>query len=100
MASFESYLPNPTCTFVLLLLFFYVVCKFLITKLECLDYNAGGLQQELQKKSREEVRKLQNQLLQQIDSTNTEMSKNKPQLEQCEKEKTASGKYNWFRSEN
>ncbi|XP_042954785.1 protein gamma response 1 isoform X2 [Carya illinoinensis] len=63
--------------------------KSLMSKLECLEDNASKLQEELEKKTCEveEGRKLQNQLLQQIDLNNTEMSKNKQQLQECEKEK-------------
>jgi uncharacterized phage infection (PIP) family protein YhgE len=63
--------------------------KVLMAKLERLEHNASRLQQELQKRTNEieEGRNLQNQLLQQIDSTNAEMSKNKQQLEEYEKEK-------------
>ncbi|GMY22370.1 protein gamma response 1 isoform X3 [Fagus crenata] len=63
--------------------------KLLMAKLERLEYNAGGLQQELQRKSHEveKGRKIHYHLLQQIDSTNIEMSKNQLQKEKCEKEK-------------
>ena len=63
--------------------------KLLMAKSEHFEENAGRLQQELHKKTHEveEGRKLQNQLLQQLDSTNTEMLKNKQQLEECEKAK-------------
>ncbi|XP_040991149.1 LOW QUALITY PROTEIN: protein gamma response 1-like [Juglans microcarpa x Juglans regia] len=63
--------------------------KSLMSKLECLEDNASKLQEELEKKTREveEGRKLQNQLLQQVDLNNTEMSKNKQQLQECENEK-------------
>ncbi|XP_075644432.1 protein gamma response 1 [Castanea sativa] len=63
--------------------------KLLMGKLEHLEDNAGRFQKELQKMTREvdEGRNLQNELLQQIDSTNTEISKNKQQLVECEKEK-------------
>ncbi|KAM3734051.1 hypothetical protein ACB098_11G184700 [Castanea mollissima] len=55
--------------------------KLLMGKLEHLEDNAGRFQKELQKMTREvdEGRNLQNELLQQIDSTNTEISKNKQQ---------------------
>ena len=63
--------------------------KLLMGKLEHLEDNAGRFQKEVQKMTREvdEGRNLQKELLQQIDSTNTEISKNKQQLEECEKEK-------------
>ncbi|KAK4591822.1 hypothetical protein RGQ29_016321 [Quercus rubra] len=63
--------------------------KLLMGKLEHLEDNAGRFQKELQKMTCEvdEGRNLQNELLQQIDSTNTEILKNKQQLEECEKEK-------------
>ena len=58
--------------------------KLLMGKLEHLEDNAGRFQKELQKMTCEvdEGRNLQNELLQQIDSTNTEISKNKQQLEE------------------
>ncbi|KAB1224720.1 Protein gamma response 1 [Morella rubra] len=61
----------------------------LITKLKCLEDNARRLQEELEKKIREveDGRKLQSQLLQRIDLNNTEMVRNRQQLEECEKEK-------------
>jgi cold shock CspA family protein len=62
--------------------------KLLMDELERMEDSASGLQKELEKKTCEveEGRKLQNHLLQQIDLNNIEMSKNKQQLEECEKE--------------
>jgi splicing factor 4 len=62
--------------------------KLLMDKLERMEDSASGLQKELAKKTCEveEGRKLQNHLLQQIDLNNIEMSKNKQQSEECEKE--------------
>lgn len=61
----------------------------LIAKLKSLEDNARRLQEELEKKIREveDGRKLQSQLLQRIDLNNTEMVRNRQQLEECEKEK-------------
>ena len=60
--------------------------ELLMSKLECLEDKVGRLQQELQKKSHEveEGSKLQNQLLKQV-LANTEMSKYKEKLEECER---------------
>ena len=57
-----------------------------MSKLECLEDKVGILQQELQKKSHEVEggSKLQNQLLKQV-LANTEMSKYKEKLEECER---------------
>ena len=61
--------------------------ELLMSKLECLEDKVGRIQQELQKKSHEveEGSKLQNQLLKQVDLANTEMSKYKEKLEECER---------------
>ncbi len=63
--------------------------KLLTVALEHFKDKACSLREELQKKTDEveEGRKLQAQLQQQIDLDNTEMSNNKQQLEEYEKEK-------------
>lgn len=62
--------------------------RLLMDKLERMEDSASRLQKELEKRTCEveEGRKLQNHFLQQIDLNNIEMSKNKQQLEDCEKE--------------
>ncbi|XP_031258155.1 protein gamma response 1 [Pistacia vera] len=63
--------------------------KLLIDKLEGFEENVRRLQEELRKKMEEveEERKLQGQLLQQIDLNSVEVLKIKQRLEECEKEK-------------
>ncbi|GAV72747.1 SAE2 domain-containing protein [Cephalotus follicularis] len=62
--------------------------KLIITKLEHLEVKVNGLQEELMKRNEtiEEGRKLQEQLLQQIDLKSAEMLKYKQRLEEQEKE--------------
>jgi len=73
--------------------------ELLMSKLESFEDKVGRLQQELQKKSHEgeEGSKLQSQLLKKVDLANTEMSKYKEKLEECES--ASCGNYNWFRRE-
>ncbi|KAK7846915.1 hypothetical protein CFP56_007286 [Quercus suber] len=62
--------------------------NILMAELEHFNYKAGGLQEELQKKTNEveEGRQLRAQLQQQIVWNDTEMSKNKQCLKECEED--------------